>query len=180
MNPQTQTQTQMMQAVYIIDPLSVAGQRACAVIELLSSLGIRQTIILIPKMEISNEAKEFPLQNFYSFVGSSASSGVGVGVSGSTGSAVFKSLPKQHTLTVRTDAPENWNIQAVDAIQDIDNLRCIGGVGGCEDSKDKEKGASAGGTHTEKGEKGQTRVGYALKSLLVPGQCFENENDLST
>ena len=109
----------------------------------------------------------------------SSSSGAS-GVSGSTGSAVFKSLPKQHTLTVRTDAPENWNIQAVDAIQDIDNLRCIGGVGGCEDSKDKEKGASAGGTHTEKGEKGQTRVGYALKSLLVPGQCFENENDLST
>ena len=33
--------------------------------------------------------------------------------------AVFSSLPKQHTLTVRIDAPEQWNVQATRAIQVI-------------------------------------------------------------
>jgi len=38
--------------------------------------------------------------------------------------ARFTHLPEQHTLTVRVDIPEPWNVQALLASQDIDNLRC--------------------------------------------------------
>jgi hypothetical protein len=38
--------------------------------------------------------------------------------------ARFTSLPRQHTLTVRLDVPEPWNVQTARAVQDTDNLRC--------------------------------------------------------
>ncbi len=119
----------------------MAGQRASGLIDLLSSLGIRQSVVLVPKLEISKDAKEFPLQNFYipvlkTGLNEENSSGVMSGsIDATLDMAVFTSLPKQHTLTVRTDAPENWNIQAVDAIQDIDNLRCVSASAGMCDPR---------------------------------------------
>lgn len=71
--------------------------------------------------------------------------------------ARFLSLPRQHMLTVRMDVPEPWNVQTASALQDTDNLRCSPG--------------QCGDPHAARPE--HTAVTYALKNLLVAGQCFE-------
>mmetsp|Transcript_29296 Transcript_29296/g.66475 ORF Transcript_29296/g.66475 Transcript_29296/m.66475 type:complete len:563 (+) Transcript_29296:19-1707(+) len=76
---------------------------------------------------------------------------------GHGGSGVFHGLPRQHTLTLRMDVPEPWNVQALAAVQDIDNLRCSKTA--CGDSGNDET----------------TAVSYKLKTLLVAGQCFESQ-----
>lgn len=132
--------------LYVVDPLSLAGQRAAALLKLVNEqLGIAQTVFLVPQTEISRN--EFPLQNFYRYVLSPHDVESAV--------AVYRNLPKQHTLTVRIDAPEPWNIQATTAAQDIDNLRCDSNTCGDEGSL-------------------TTSVGYTLRSILVAGQCFES------
>ena len=57
------------------------------------------------------------MQNFYRYVSGNLNDR-------KENSAVFRSLPKQHVLTVRLDTPESWNVQAIHAVQDPDNLRC--------------------------------------------------------
>lgn len=70
---------------YYFDPLSVAGQRAAAIIPLLSQQlnHIHHRVILAPNLDIT----EFPLQNFYRYVSWEDRS-------------VFLNLPRQHILTV--------------------------------------------------------------------------------
>jgi hypothetical protein len=126
--------------VYVFDPLSQSGQRAAALIQYVQQeLKLPQLIVLTPDTRIT----EFPLQNFYRFV------------AGGTGFAQFKQLPKQHTLTIRMDPPEAWNVQSYRSVQDIDNLKCsshrCGDVSGSE----------------------MTSVSYLVKNLLIAGQCFE-------
>ena len=75
----------------------------------------------------------------------------------STGGALFRSLPRQHILTVRMDTPEPWNVQATSASQDIDNLRCD--AISCGDKKSQQKEL--------------TQVTYTLKTILAAGQCFD-------
>ncbi len=138
--------------VYVIDPLSIAGQRAAAVVQFVQQeLKLHQTVVLVPDMEVT----EFPLQNFFRFVvGSSSSSATTSGQA----AAVFKNLPRQHTLTVRVDAPEAWNVQAYRAVQDIDNLVC-----------ENRRCGDVAGDSQEK-----TIISYRIKSLLVAGQCFQD------
>lgn len=48
-----------------MDPLTLAGQRAAALIPLLTEqLQFTVTVILVPRLEIT----DFPLQNFYRYV----------------------------------------------------------------------------------------------------------------
>lgn len=48
-----------------MDPLSLAGQRAAALIPLLTEqLQYRVTVLLVPRLEMA----DFPLQNFYRYV----------------------------------------------------------------------------------------------------------------
>ena len=103
---------QLLQIHFIIDPLSLAGQRASALIHLFhQQLQYVQTIVFTPRMDIT----DFPLQNFYRYVlSSSSSSSSSSSPSSSEGRvavARFTHLPEQHTLTVRVDIPEPWNVQ---------------------------------------------------------------------
>ena len=77
--------------------------------------------------------------------------------------ATFTNLPRHHTLTTRVDIPEPWNVQAKEALQDIDNLRCVSG---------KPCGDIHSGSDTTNVRE-LTKVSYVLKNLLVSGQCFE-------
>eukprot|EP00602_Paraphysomonas_sp_CaronLab_P013244 CAMPEP_0185040580 /NCGR_PEP_ID=MMETSP1103-20130426/38799_1 /TAXON_ID=36769 /ORGANISM="Paraphysomonas bandaiensis, Strain Caron Lab Isolate" /LENGTH=1608 /DNA_ID=CAMNT_0027579943 /DNA_START=104 /DNA_END=4931 /DNA_ORIENTATION=- len=130
--------------VFVFDPLSRAGQRAATLIQFIQNqLRLPQIVILSPEMEIT----EFPLQNFFRFVSNPTSP-----------TAQFKNLPKQHTLTVRIDSPEAWNVQSYRAVQDIDNLKCDSRM--CGDITGSEN----------------TAVSYKIKNLLIAGQCFENIN----
>lgn len=147
-----------LQLYFMVDPLSLAGQRAVSLIDLLTTrLRASVTLLLTPRTEIN----EFPLQNFYRFVlrqGSELVSGEQTQV------ARFTSLPRQHVLTVRMDTPEPWNVQATRAEQDPDNLRCT---------------AQSCGDKAQHGKKEFSSLGYTLKSLLVAGQCLQStENDV--
>ena len=89
-----------------MDPLSLAGQRAASLIKLIrDNLHFSQTILFAPRTDLS----AFPLQNFYRYVISPHDSEKAV--------ASFANLPRQHVLTVRTDIPEPWNVQAKSAMQ---------------------------------------------------------------
>lgn len=133
-----------VELIYILDPLSLASQRAASLISLVQEhVKIKQRVVFIPRLEIS----EFPLQNFYRFVWTNYDKAKAV--------AAFRGLPRQHTLTVRIDSPEPWNIQASNASQDIDNLRCDDNSCGDTSSSDV------------------TEVTYGLKNLLAAGHCFE-------
>ena len=129
---------------YIINPLSLAGQRAATLMQLIrENLKLHQTITLAAEPELT----EFPLQNFYRYVLSAHNQDKAV--------ATFKMLPKQHILTTRIDAPEPWNIQASVSTQDIDNLMCDNTM--CGDT--------AGSVNTQ--------ITYKLKNILAAGQCFQ-------
>jgi hypothetical protein len=167
-----------------VDPLTLAGQRAAALLPILQEqLQYRFTVVLVPRPDIT----EFPLQNFYRFVaptgagvatGADASAGASAGAGAADGahsftapgsaSARFAQLPLQHVLTVRMDIPEPWNVQSTEAVQDIDNLRCTPSM--CGDplptsSSNSSSSSPEASTHTS--------VAYALKNILVAGQCFE-------
>jgi len=93
--------------VIAVDPLSLAGQRASGLLQLIrEQLRLEIVLILIPETEYT----KFPLQNFYRY---------------SHGSTLrFNGLPRQHTLTMRVDHPEAWNVQATASKHDLDNLIC--------------------------------------------------------
>ena len=127
-------------------------------------LQISQTILLLPRLEIGGN--EFPLQNYYRYVLSPHDHDNAVGY--------FRNLPKQHTLTLRPDAPESWNLQADSATQDPDNLRCekiTTGSGGSSNTPCGDKNPQTGiATST-------TTLGLKLQNLLVSGQCFERTRE---
>jgi hypothetical protein len=153
-----------LSVTFILDPLSVAGQRAVSLMKLFrDSLCFHQTVVLTPRRELS----EFPLQNFYRFVVPSSSSQQVVATKDHSSvdtsrAAHFRSLPKQHTLTVRVDGPEPWNIQALAATQDIDNLVCKSTTDLCGD-------ITTAGVQTD-----VTTVSYVLKNILFTGTCVQH------
>lgn len=127
--------------VYIVDPLSVAGQRCAAIMNYIDKhFAMSQSLILSPQLAMS----DFPLQHYYKYVFQSSV-------------ADFIRLPEHHTLTLRIDTIESWNVQAKSAAQDIDNLKCD---------------AICGDSGTD-----MTRVEYELKNVLVAGQCFDVTSD---
>ena len=127
-------------AVVVVDPLSLAGQRAAGLLQLLrEQLHIPVTLVLLPLPELSS----FPLQSFYR-----SSTGL------RAGPALMTGLPRQHTLTVRVDHPEGWNVQAAESEHDLDNLVCDA-VSCGDDGSDV------------------SRARYALRGLLVSGQCYQ-------
>jgi len=73
---------------------------------------------------------------------------------------------------VRVDAPEAWNIQASAAFQDIDNLRCDL-LNPPANAPAPAGGRKCGDPDTPPASE-LTKVTYALKTLLVAGQCFQN------
>lgn len=161
--------------VYLLNPLSKAGQRSVGLMRLFENqLLLKQTAMLIPQTDLS----DFPLQNYYRYVlpyhGSLARN---------DSVAVFEHLPTRHTFTIRTDVPEPWNVQSYKAHQDIDNLRCEGsytcgdpiendaGTTVCEVNEEEDGAATQ--CHTTPTYSDVTKATYLLKSIVLPGQCFE-------
>ncbi|CAM9269568.1 unnamed protein product [Ectocarpus sp. 6 AP-2014] len=109
-----------VELVAVLDPLSVAAQRASTLLSLAQEvLGLPVTLLLLPSLDVS----ELPLKNFYRLVLGPASGSV----------AAFDRLPARDILTQRLDTPEPWNVQASAALQDLDNLRCDDSAG-CGDN----------------------------------------------
>ncbi|CAM9342800.1 unnamed protein product [Scytosiphon promiscuus] len=109
-----------VELVAVLDPLSVAAQRASTLLSLAQDvLRLPVTVLLLPSLEVP----ELPLKNFYRLVLGPASDSV----------ARFDRLPTRDILTQRLDTPERWNVQASAALQDLDNLRCDDAAG-CGDN----------------------------------------------
>ena len=140
----------------VIDPLTIAGQRGISIVKLLSeTLSVTLSLLLVPRLEVT----EFPLQSFYRFVADGTLGEHG----GESVGALFQSLPRQHTLTVRLDVPEPWNVQSSHSKQDVDNLRCSRQV--CGDVPNDPNEA--------------TFIGYGLRDIMVAGQCFQITADMA-
>jgi UDP-glucose:glycoprotein glucosyltransferase len=188
--------------VILCNPLSLAGQRAAALAKLVrDDLRLPLTLVLTPSLEVT----EFPLQNFYRFADghgvSSSGSGSGGGGGGgdSSVSVLFSGLPRMHTLTLHTDHPEMWNVQASSSSHDLDNLECpkktttvrgdkahtAQGADGSDVNASVEKGeASVCGDDQQfvavsrtpwlyVRDRDTSSVSFSLKNLLIAGQCFE-------
>jgi hypothetical protein len=81
---------------FVVDPLTLAGQRAVAVMKLVKEeLELPFSVIFLPLAQYD----KFPLQNFYRFV---------LSPSEESPTAAFDKLPRNHVLTVRPDVPESW------------------------------------------------------------------------
>jgi UDP-glucose:glycoprotein glucosyltransferase len=89
----------------VLDPLSEAAQKIAPLLRTLRDvLGLRVRVVLVPPLEVS----ELPLKKFYRFVlDADGASGGGLRTAG----AHFAGLPRQHTLTLRMEVPEAWNVQ---------------------------------------------------------------------
>jgi UDP-glucose:glycoprotein glucosyltransferase len=133
--------------IYVVDPLTVAGQRAAALVQFINNnLHFSQMVMFTPRLNITT----FPLQNFYRFVTSRSNKANDKSTNG-----LFVDLPRKHVLTVRIDTAEAWNVQTLLAVQDIDNLKCD--MNRCGDVSNSQF----------------THISYTLKNLLIAGQCFE-------
>lgn len=107
------------------------------------------------------------MKSFYRFVFSSGIDDFSSIRQSYNSHATFLNLPRQHTFTTRLDVPELWNAQTFAAEQDSDNLRCTKTL--CQDSIEFSSLYSfSNSTFSD-----LTTVRFQLKTLLVPGQCFE-------
>ena len=113
----------LLSVVVVVDPLSLAGQRAASVVDLLQQhLRLSLTVVLLP----SPHVRDFPLQNFYRYVVSpylpkppgplipDEHTLVSPQAIAATQIATFHALPRANIFTLRVDAPEPWNIQVGD------------------------------------------------------------------
>lgn len=140
----------------VLDPLSEAAQRLSPILLMARDhLQLPIDLVLLPQSVLDNDSK-IPLTSYYRYVADHRSFSDSM-----YPMATFSNLPESHTLTVRMDVPEPWDVQQSVAVQDTDNLQC--------DVKSK-----CGDVPVKDG-RGLTKVEYELKSLLVFGQCFETK-----
>lgn len=128
------------------------------------------TVLLTPNPDLT----QFPLKNYYRFIFSTTSSHFESIRQSYNSHATFSNLPRQHTLTTRLDVPELWNVQTLAAEQDSDNLRCTKTL--CKDSQTFSSKYSFSKFDSDSYSE-LTTVRFYLKTLLVPGQCFEQKNN---
>jgi hypothetical protein len=130
------------------------------------TLRLPLTLILTPRPILDADAKA-PVTSFYRFVADPLAQ-----QDASPPKAIFANLPMEHTLTLRLDVPESWDVQQSRVIQDTDNLRCDIEVGCSDDAYTSEKIDDNIPMHQRDH---LTRVEYGLNSLLIFGQCYETK-----
>ncbi|KAE9044692.1 UDP-glucose:glycoprotein glucosyltransferase [Phytophthora rubi] len=130
-----------LQVAAYIDPLSEAAQVISSMLRMLhSQLNATIELVLIP----ADEYTDFPLQRFYRYLFDKKSSLAATNVE-------FRKLPVHPILTMKIETPEAWNVQTLDAGDDLDNLRV-----------DPDSPTDV---------KSTTSAVFRLESLLVYGQC---------
>jgi UDP-glucose:glycoprotein glucosyltransferase len=129
------------------------------------SLQLPVTLVLTPRTNLDADSKA-PITSFYRFVSDPSAL-----QDASPPKALFSNLPMDHTLTLRMDVPESWDIQQSRVVQDTDNLRCDV-RSGCSD--EAHSGLVDESTPIHEREH-ITHVEYGLNSLLIFGQCYETK-----
>lgn len=143
------------QVFALLDPATEGAQRLVPLLVLLRDrLGASVTVQLLPSAAADGgggQQGKLPLRSFYRFV-------MPEDLSSSSATplrprAAFAGLPGASILTLQLAVPEPWNIQAVAAPLDLDNMRLAVPAG---------PGSSA-----------PLHVSFWLRDLLVAGQCFD-------
>ena len=149
-----------------MDPTSEVTQRLAPLLRVFrDSLQLPITLVLVPRMTLEADAKS-PITSFYRFVADPLAL-----QDSSPPKAVFTNLPMEHTLTLRMDVPESWDVQQSTVVQDTDNLRCDVRLG-CSD--DAHTGTEDENIPIQDREH-VTQVEFLLNSLLIFGQCYETK-----
>ena len=145
----------LLQVSAIVDPLSEDATRIAPLLRLLRDrLGATVTVHLVPPPHVPPTP---PLRSFYRFVMPSDYKPAAGAAPPSAAAAwqrpvaAFAWLPPSSILTLKHYVPEAWNTQAAAADVDLDNLRLA--------DVPVEVGAVA--------------VEYALRDILVAGQCVD-------
>ena len=157
-----------MDVLAIVDPVTETAQRLSPLLRVIrDQLHLPLTLILAPRTVLDADAK-IPITSYYRFVADpSAYQG-----SELSPMAHFENLPTSHTLTLRMDIPEPWNIQQTQAIQDTDNLRCDL-ISGCSDTDHISLGKNDDRGEALHAKRHITHVEYGLNSLMFFGQCYQ-------
>ncbi|XP_016995531.2 UDP-glucose:glycoprotein glucosyltransferase [Drosophila takahashii] len=129
----------------VLDPASRAAQKLTPILILLRQvLNCQLNLFLIPVPQHS----DMPVKNFYRYV---VEPEVQFEVSGGRSDgplAKFSGLPANPLLTQQLQVPENWLVEAVRAVYDLDNIK-LSDIGGP--------------VHSE----------FDLEYLLLEGHCFD-------
>jgi UDP-glucose:glycoprotein glucosyltransferase len=165
-NCEFDTHVIQLKVAAFVDPATELSQRISPLLRVLrDTLKMPVDLVLIPRTLMDADTKA-PISSFYRFVADPLAV-----QDEAAPKALFMNLPMEHTLTLRMDVPEPWDIQQSNVIQDTDNLRCDVRLG-CSDEAysgvQDESVPIQDREHT-------TRVEYGLNSLLVFGQCYETK-----
>ncbi|KAL7734467.1 hypothetical protein ACLKA6_010792 [Drosophila palustris] len=129
----------------VLDPASRAAQKLTPILILLrQTLNCQLQLFLTPVAQHS----DMPVKNFYRYVVEPEVQFETSGIRAEGPLAKFSGLPANPLLTQQLQVPENWLVEAVHAVYDLDNikLRDIGGP-----------------VHSE----------FGLEYLLLEGHCFD-------
>ena len=157
-----------MGVLAIVDPVTETAQRVSPLLRVIrDQLHLPLTLMLAPRRILDADAK-IPITSYYRFVADpNAFQG-----SELPPMAHFENLPTSHTLTLRMDIPEPWNIQQTQAVQDTDNLRCDL-LSGCSDSDYNSMDQSNDSGEQLHAKRHVTNVEYGLNSLMFFGHCYQ-------
>jgi UDP-glucose:glycoprotein glucosyltransferase len=152
--------------IAIVDPVTETAQRLSPLLQVIrDELKLPLMLVLAPKMILDGDSKKIPIASYYRFVADPNA----FQLAAHQPNAHFENLPIAHTLTIRMDVPEPWDIQQAESIQDTDNLRC-GLQSGCSDAAASGKADSGIPIHEQRQ---LTDVEYVLSHLLFFGQCYD-------
>ncbi|ALC43831.1 Ugt [Drosophila busckii] len=143
--PAKQQQLPHFDIVAVLDPASRAAQKLTPLLILLrQTLNCQLQLYLTPVPQHS----DMPVKNFYRYVIEPEVQFEASGVRAEGPLAKFSGLPANPLLTQQLQVPENWLVEAVHAVYDLDNIK-LHDIGGP--------------VHSE----------FDLEYLLLEGHCFD-------
>ncbi|XP_001353481.3 UDP-glucose:glycoprotein glucosyltransferase [Drosophila pseudoobscura] len=143
--PPKQEKLPHFDVVAVLDPASRGAQKMAPMLILLRQvLNCQLSLYMIPVPQHS----DMPVKNFYRYVVEPEIQFEANGVRSDGPLAKFSGLPANPLLTQQIQVPENWLVEAVRAVYDLDNIK-LSEIGGP--------------VHSE----------FDLEYLLLEGHCFD-------
>ncbi|KAH7641055.1 UDP-glucose:glycoprotein glucosyltransferase 1 [Dermatophagoides farinae] len=133
----------------ILDPLTRGAQKISPILATFYEVFNARVKIHFNAVE---KHSDMPLKSFYRFVLDQEPRFVSASGSIINPVALFKSMPKTPLFTVGMSVPENWMVEAVEAIYDLDNI------------------------HLAQVDSNIVGAVFELEHLLVEGHCFEQSS----
>ncbi|XP_045583681.2 UDP-glucose:glycoprotein glucosyltransferase 1 isoform X2 [Procambarus clarkii] len=134
--------------VVICDPVSTAAQKIGPVLLVLQEVVNANIRVVLNARE---KHSEMPLSSFYRYVLEPEPQFLDTGELSPGPHARFIGLPESPILTLNYHAPENWLVEVIHSIYDLDNIKLE---------------SVEAGVHSE----------FELEHLLVEGHCFEQSS----